>query len=211
MAQIERLKPSGELVARRNRIRNETLQVALVALTILAARSSLADPYVVPSGSMEHTIQVGDHVFVDKLVYGKRVPFTDWEISSGVTPGRGEVVIFDSPENGVRLIKRIVAIGGDEVSLRAGELRVNGRSVRDRNRRHVAVQEGHVALLDLRLGGGPDLPRMRIPSGKVLVLGDSRAMSHDGRYFGLIDQADIYGKATGVIYRRGEGLVWKDL
>jgi signal peptidase I len=211
MAQA-RPNPRNETrVARRRRLRNEALQVGLMAVLVLAARSSLADHYVIPSESMEYTLLVGDHVFVDKLAYGSRIPFTDWRVSPGELPGRGQVVIFDSPEKSIRLIKRIVAVGGDVVSLRGGELRVNGLGLRDRGRQDVAVQDGHMALLNLRHGGGLDLSPMRIPSGKVLVLGDSRGNSRDGRYFGLIDSDIIYGKATAVIYRRGEGLVWKDL
>jgi signal peptidase I len=196
---------------RARRIRNEVLQVVLLAVLILAARSSLADHYVIPSGSMEYTLLVGDHVFVDKLAYGARIPFTGWELAAGEAPARGEVVIFDSPADGTRLIKRIVAVGGDEVSLRAGELYVNGQSARDDEREDVEVLGDHVAMLNLHYGGGTDLVPMRIPDGKVLVLGDSRGNSRDGRVFGLIDTDVIYGKATGVIYRRGEGLVWKAL
>lgn len=207
MSRMER----EQTTSRAHRIRNEVLQIALLSVVILAARSSLADHYVIPSASMEYTLLVGDHVVVDKLAYGTRIPFTRFELAAGEVPARGEVVIFDSPLDGTRLIKRIVATAGDDVSLRAGELHVNGRSTRDRMRPNVEVVGDHVALLNLHYGGGSDLEAMRIPDGKLLVLGDSRGNSRDGRVFGLIDHEVIYGKAMGVFYRRGEGLVWKAL
>lgn len=83
---------------------------------LLAARSSLADQYVVPSGSMEATLQVGDRIAVDKRAYGWRVPFTDVVVADGEAPRAGEVVIFDSAD-GVRLVKRVAAVGGDVVAI----------------------------------------------------------------------------------------------
>ncbi len=183
----------------------------IVALIVLGARSSLADHYVIPSGSMEHTLQIGDHVFVDKLAFGARIPFTDVELTNGERPGRGEVVIFDSPDDGIRLIKRIVAIGGDHVALRDGELHIDGRSRRVDADAPIERIAGHVALLNLAYGGGRDVPSMRVPEGQLLVLGDARGNSRDGRAFGLIPESIVYGKATGVIYRKGEGLVWRAL
>ena len=83
-----------------------------IVIGILSARSTLADHYYVPSGSMEHTLVAGDRVVVDKRAYGLRVPFTTWQLTNGAPVARGDVVIFDSPRDGKRLIKRIVAVGG---------------------------------------------------------------------------------------------------
>jgi signal peptidase I len=183
----------------------------IVSIVLMAARSSLADHYIIPSGSMEHTLVSGDHVFVDKLSYGVRVPFTRIELAPGDVPRRGEVVIFDSPTDGQRLIKRIVAEGGDHVSLIGGELRINGRSMRDLNRADVEYFGDRVAHLNLGYGGGRDIAPMEVPLGQLLVVGDARGNSRDGRYFGLISASLPYGKAVSVIYRRGEGLVWRAL
>ena len=83
--------------------------VLVCVLVVLAGRSSLADHYIVPSGSMEPTLVPGDRVLVDKMSFGIRLPFSEIVIIEGETPRAGEVVIFDSPEDGVRLIKRVVA------------------------------------------------------------------------------------------------------
>jgi signal peptidase I len=194
-----------------HRMVGELLPLVIISIITMAARSSLADHYVIPSGSMEHTLVPGDHVVVDKLSYGVRIPFTGIELAPGESPRRGEVVIFDSPSDGERLIKRIVAVGGDHVSLVAGELRIDGRSVRDRHEENIEHFGERVAHLNLDHGGGRDIAPMVVPADQLLVVGDARGNSKDGRYFGLISRDLPYGKAKGVIYRRGEGLVWKDL
>ncbi len=193
------------------RVLDELLPMIIVSIIVMAARSSLADHYIIPSGSMEHTLVPGDHVVVDKLSYGVRVPFTGIELIPGEAPRRGEVIIFDSPVDGLRLIKRVVAEGGDHVSLIAGELRIDGRSMRDVSGDDIERYGDRVARLNLRHGGGPDIAPMVVPVGQLLVVGDARGNSRDGRYFGLIPVDLPYGKAKGVIYRRGEGLVWKAL
>jgi signal peptidase I len=171
----------------------------LFMLGLLVARSSFADHYVVPSGSMEHTLQPGDRVIVDKLAYGLRVPFTLARITPGEAPARGDVVVFDAPDSGTRLIKRIVAVGGDVLEVRGGHVTVNGAS-----------GDGKAAL-ELRRGGGPDVGPLRVPEGHVFVMGDFRGNSRDSRYFGFVREDGIYAKATRVYYRSGDGLVWLPL
>ncbi|MEL7187852.1 MAG: signal peptidase I, partial [Pseudomonadota bacterium] len=112
---------------RMRRILRETLVLALLVTGILAGRSTLADHYYVPSGSMENTLFAGDRVFVDKRAYGFRIPFTNIALTDGDPVRRGDVVIFDSPQSGKRLIKRIVAVGGDEVLIDSGHLSINGK------------------------------------------------------------------------------------
>ena len=109
----------------------EILEIAAMLLLLLAARSSLADHYYIPSGSMEHTLLEGDRVLVDKRAYGLRVPFTRVTLWGDRPAGRGDVAIFDSPTDGERLIKRIVAVAGDEVLLRRGRLTINGQLLAD--------------------------------------------------------------------------------
>jgi signal peptidase I len=176
----------------------EYLPFAFAMLCLLAARSSFADHYLVPSGSMERTLYGGDHVVVDKRAYGLRVPFTLAKIGPGAHPRRGEVVVFDSPVDGTRLIKRVVAVGGDVVEVRSGRVRVNG-------------MEEQVASLNLDYGGGPDFGPVRVPASKVLAMGDARGNSFDGRYFGFVEEDAIYAKALGVFFRSREGFVWHRL
>jgi signal peptidase I len=109
------------------RVAQELRGMAFIVLGILIARSSFADHYFVPSGSMEYTLISGDRVVVDKMAYGLRLPFTDVKVTQGTAVSRGEVVIFDSPRDGVRLIKRIVAVGGDSVEVKNGHLFIDSQ------------------------------------------------------------------------------------
>lgn len=183
--------------------------LALVVL-IFAARSSLADHYYVPSGSMEYTLMSGDRVLVNKMAYGLRLPFTDIEITEGNSVQRGDVVIFDSPRDDVRLIKRIVGVGGDEVEISDGNLRVNGEELSIGIAGIEKIGDRFVRL-NLQDGGGPDLVASRIPAGMLLAVGDHRGRSLDGRFFGLVREDDVYGKALAIYRRQGEGFVWRRL
>ena len=197
------------MVSKKSWLKSELPQLVALILLVLAGRSSLADHYLVPSGSMEETLQVGDRVVVDKTAHGLRLPFTMIKLSAGETVARGEVAIFDSPKNGVRLIKRIVAIGGDKVSIRNGQLIVNGISLAEEPA--LELFGSRVAQLNLRDGGGPDLYIESVPNGMLLAVGDHRGNSLDGRMFGLVAEEEIYGRAIAVYYRSGEGFVWKSL
>lgn len=183
--------------ARLRHLLREAAPTAAALLILLAARSSLADQYVVPSGSMEATLQVGDHILVDKRAYGWRVPFTDVELLDGDTPQPGEVVVFDSPTDGVRMVKRVVATGGDWIAVRGGRVWRNGRWIDE-------------PYADLRSGGGPDLPTTRVPDGQVLVMGDHRGNSNDGRMFGYVPAAAVYGRVLGVVWR-DRGPAWSPI
>jgi signal peptidase I len=186
----------------------EWLPMVLLLTLLLAARSTLADHYHVPTGSMEHTLRPGDHVLVNKAAYGLRVPFTGKVIVGAELPGRGEVVVFDSPVDGKRLIKRVVAVAGDLVSVRDGLVHINGRQMASSAGSEREDYGEHEALINLSHGGGPDMAPTRIPGGKVLVLGDFRGNSHDGRFFGLVDAEEFYGRATRVFFRRDRGFSW---
>lgn len=191
-------------------LRREGLPMFCLLGLLLFARSSLANHYHVPSGSMEPALVPGDRVVVDMRAYGLRVPFTGWTVWDGATPARGDVVVFRSPVDGLRLVKRVVAVGGDRVDLVDGRLAINGRPLAagpDAPEDFGDVQ----VTLNLDAGGGPDLDGLRVPAGQVLVLGDHRGASVDGRFFGFVPAAAIYGQARGVFWRRGDGPGWRPL
>lgn len=182
----------------------------LLLLGLMAARSTLADHYYVPSGSMEPTLIPGDRVVVDKMAYGMRVPFTQIHVTGGDAVTRGEVVIFDSPRDGTRLIKRIVAIGGDEVIVNNGRLLINGNFMARLDDLDTEIFGERIVRLNMADGGGPDFVGS-LPEGKLLAMGDHRGNSLDGRIFGLIDERSVYGRAIAVYFRSGDGFVWENL
>lgn len=189
-------------------LRAEIPQILLMLALLAAARDSFANHYYVPSGSMEHTLEVGDRVAVDMRAYGVRLPFTDVQLLATGRPERGDIAVFDSPEDGVRLIKRVAAVAGDEVDLSEGRLSVNGVPMQALDQADTELFKQHRARLNLAYGGGPDLHGITVPAGEVLMLGDARGNSHDGRFFGFVPASKLYGRAVAVYYRRGEGLGW---
>ena len=195
----------------RHWLRRELPQIAVMLLLLLAARDSFANHYTVPSGSMEHTLQIGDRVAVDMRAYGLRVPFTEVQLMETGTPQLGDIAVFASPQDGTRLIKRVAAVAGDEVELVGGRLSINGVAMAMLEEADTELFRNHRATLNLRHGGGPDIHGLVIPDGQVLMLGDARGNSVDGRFFGLVRADDLYGRAVAVYYRRGEGLGWTGL
>lgn len=196
--------------ARRSK-RNEWITFAGFLLLMGLARTTLANHYTVPSGSMQPTLQPGDRVAVNMLAYGLRVPFTDIELIDRGEPHAGDIVVFKSPKDGTRLIKRVVAVGGDTVSLVDGHLSIDGVPLARDAAGEIENFAAHVAHLDLHDGGGPDIAPFTVPAGMALVLGDHRGNSLDGRFFGLVPTATLYGRAEAVFYRSGEGVGWNRL
>lgn len=189
----------------------EALPLLLVLALLVVARASFANHYHVPSGSMQPTLQLGDRVLVHMSAYGLRIPFTRHVLVARGTPQPGEVAVFASPVDGTRLIKRVVAVGGDKVQLLDGRLAINGRVLAADAAGDAEHFGSRLARLDLADGGGPDIISATVPDGHVLVLGDHRGRSADGRWFGFVEADAIYGRAIAVYWRRGQGLGWTRL
>lgn len=193
-------------------LRAEAMPLLVMLALLFVARSSFANHYQVPSGSMQPTLQPGDRVVVDMRAYGLRIPFTGIVLAGHDEPAPGDVVVFKSPDDGTRLIKRVVAVAGQTVSLVEGRLWIDGRPLQAGDAGQALEHFGSRQVqLDLSDGGGPDIAPLVIPEGMALVLGDHRGRSADGRYFGLVRSHDLYARALGVYWRSGEGPVWKKL
>jgi signal peptidase I len=192
----------------------EAATVMAFMATLLAARSSLADHYFVPTGSMIPTVEIGDRVLVNKAAYGLRMPFTGWSIVARRAPGRGDVVVLRSPEDGITLLKRVIAGPGDLVSVLNGQVWINGQraSLPQVAPGPVAVEQLGAAVHAIRLtrGGGADYGPVRVGPDQYLVMGDNRGESHDGRSFGLVTRDAILGKAFAVWLRDGRP-TWRPL
>lgn len=197
--------------------------LALPFLLITAAKSALADINYVPSGSMQPTILCGDVVFINKLAYDLRVPFTTARLARWAEPARGDIVVCFAPDDGTRLVKRVVGQPGDTLELRRDILLVNGvaqtysplaadaRGVRDLE---PAERESAIFASEQLAGGSHTHPHavmvlpaqpalrsfapVRVPAGHYFMLGDNRDNSRDSRFFGFMPRAEIIGAATGV-------------
>lgn len=186
----------------------ELLMLSLVIGLVLTFRDVAYNQYMVPSASMEPNIQIGDHVIADMHAYGWRLPFTRKEVIAAGTPQRGDVVLFDSPRTGFRLIKRVAAIGGDVVEVRDGRVLLSHTPIARPGTPGTEWIGKKAVTVNLANNGGSSLPTTTIPAGMVLLLGDNRGDSFDGRNFGLVPESEIYGKAIRVMYRRGKGFQW---
>jgi signal peptidase I len=151
----------------------------LFLLGMFVFRSAVADWNYIPSGSMEPTLQVGDRVLVDQHAYAWRLPFTRVHLAERGAPRAGDVITFASPVDGERLIKRVVAVGGDTVLARRGVLYVN---------RHPVGTAGYIEF-------GP----VEVPAGHVFVMGDNHDDSFDSRFWGPLAVDRIYGRALKVV------------
>jgi len=200
------------------RVWREYRSFILLLVLMVGFRSAWADWVYVPSGSMNPTILEGDRLMVDKHAYGLRIPLTHRRLTAGEDPARGDIAVFDSPKDGISLVKRVIAVPGDTVMLEGEQLTVNGVQARysagegsrvrellvsTQTHRPIVLQEAGVGRLhDILLL--PDRPAQEIlgpitvPQGEYFVLGDNRDNSADSRYVGFVPRANFVGRATSV-------------
>jgi signal peptidase I len=165
---------------------------ALVMAVILALfiRTFVVQAFKIPSGSMLPTLLVGDHLLVNKFVYGVRIPFVGERIFEIGAPDYDDVVVFIYPQDRSKdFIKRVQALPGDEVELRNKVLFINGKQVPDVHGEYDQIPARSARRP--RDNFGPET----VPDGHVFVMGDNRDHSHDSRFWGMVPINDILGKA----------------
>jgi signal peptidase I len=191
--------------------------LALPLLLIAGAKSALADINYVPTGSMKPTILEGDVVFINKLAYDLRVPFTTARIAQWANPTHGDIVVCFSPEDGMRLVKRVIGLPGDTVELRNEVLFLNGVAQRyaplpdavteDLNatdraalfaREQLSNGRGHAVMVEPHRPSYRNFGPVTVPADSYFVLGDNRDNSKDSRMIGVIPRREIFGEAVGV-------------
>ena len=209
---------STEAKSRVNRFWREYRGTLAFLLLMLMFRSAWADWMTVPTGSMNPTIIEGDRILVDKHVFGLRLPWTLTRITEGRDPQRGEIVVFDSPVDGISLVKRVVGVPGDIIESDEHGLIING--VRAEYHEGDATLIGN--LLEVTQGREPvvlresgalpghDILRMpfpspreyfgplRVPDDSYFMLGDNRDNSADSRYIGFVPRRNIVGLTSRV-------------
>jgi signal peptidase I len=215
--------------ARKSTIREYAESIAVAVLIALFLRAFVVEAFKIPSGSMIPTLEVGDHIFVNKFIYGVRIPWTNIKFGKSYRkPERGEVIVFIYPRDPDKdFIKRIVAIEGDVVEVRDNVLYVNGKAVErrkiagdceytdfdeqsqmwtpERCDRYVETLDGrsYTTFFD-RASPAKSWPPQTVPRESVFVMGDNRDHSSDSRYWGFVPLDLIKGKAMVIWWSQGE-------
>jgi signal peptidase I len=196
---------------------------SLIAAILIATsfKSAVADWNDVPTGSMEPTILIGDRIFVNKLAYDLKIPYTTRHIARWDDPDRGDIVVFYSPRDGQRLVKRVIGLPGDTVALDRNRLYVNGIAMQYQHLENAIADQmtpkarkGYIFFLE-NLESAPhpvmislsptmfsSFNPMTVPEGSYFVMGDNRDNSADSRYFGFVDRSRIVGRATAIVLSR---------
>lgn len=195
-----RPEPSGRQKHAKSVIRENVEAILIAFLIAIVIRTFAVQAFKIPSGSMLETLQIGDHLLVNKLVFGTPVdiPFTNINLfwmPGFFKPERKDVIVFKYPEDPKRdFIKRVVAVGGDTVEVKDKALFINGVKT---NESYVVYKDSVIKPkgMDKRDNFGP----AKVPAGQVFVMGDNRDQSYDSRFWGFVDTKQIKGKAL-IIY-----------
>jgi len=192
----------------------------LIVISIMTPlRSAVADYNYIPSGSMKPTLLVGDNVFVNKLAYDLKVPFTTRHIAQWGNPDRGEVVVFYGPKDRVRMVKRVVGLPGDKIEMKNNCLTINGKPVAYAPSIPVTgLTPAERKLCDFsseKLGNNShaimkmpftnslrDFDAIEVPAGKYFMLGDCRDNSKDSRFWGFVERSDVIGRVEMVLWSK---------
>ena len=175
----------------------EYLEAFVIALVIaLVVRSLFFQAFKIPSGSMENTLLVGDHIFVNKFAYGYKVPFIEGRILDFGKPKHGDIIVFVFPEdNSKDFIKRVIGAPGDVIEIKRDGVIRNGETLKEGYAQYMDGTE-----YDMLGQVWEELPPITVPSGKYFVLGDNRDRSYDSRFWGFVDSEALIGKATFIYF-----------
>jgi signal peptidase I len=196
----------------------------ILLFCLFTFRSVIADWNAVPTGSMKPTIYEGDRIWVNKLTYGLRLPFTNIRLATLGQPKHGEIVVFPEPRSGKRYIKRVIGLAGDVVQVKNNKVYLNNQPLayreyseselksfyniptspsRMRNNEHfLKIEEnagGQTHVIQVYYQDSNFGP-VTVPDGKIFVMGDNRDESQDSRYIGFIDSDTLIGRATRVVW-----------
>ena len=174
----------------------ENIEAILVAILIaLFIRTFVVQAFKIPSGSMKQTLQIGDHILVNKFIFGVKIPYWNKTIIPVKSPQRGDIIVFKYPVDPQKdFIKRVIGVGGDVIESRDKQLFVN----------HERVNHDFGVHTDPHILSGGNKPRdnfgpLTVPENSLFVMGDNRDESFDSRYWGFVDLKAVNGKAF-IIY-----------
>jgi signal peptidase I len=185
-----------EALPKKKGMLRENIEAILVAVVLaLFIRSFVVQAFKIPSGSMKNTLLVGDHILVNKFIYGVKFPFVDTTIIPLEDPKRGDIIVFRFPEDPSKdFIKRVVGIAGDTIEIRNKKLFVNGQRAKYTQARFT---DPH--MLPRNFQPRDNMGPITVPKDSLFVMGDNRDQSYDSRFWGVVDLKAVKGKAF-IIY-----------
>ncbi len=186
-------QPASEVLETPQRVfwRTSTGRLVIMALIVIVTRVFIGEASVVPTGSMEGTILVGDHLFMDKFLYGPEIPLLGARLPMLKTIHRRDIVVFHYPKNPAEIfLKRVAAVGGDRVAIRDGVLYINSRPVVE----PYAVHQGPAHAFYEQMAP------LVVPQDSLFVLGDNRDNSSDSREWGYVPVKNVIGEPLFVYW-----------
>lgn len=169
-------------------------------------RSACADWNTVPTASMKPTIMEGDRIAVNKMAYDLRIPFTHVSLIKFDDPQRGDIAVFDSKVSDKRLVKRVIGVPGDAVTMVNNELIINGTSIQydktpgNQDQIEHLFNTAHIVRIS-----NPDnhafanFPTVIVPADQYLMMGDNRDVSADSRVIGFVPRDEFVGRSRAVV------------
>ena len=184
-------KPSTKPETKKSGLRENIEAIAIAILLALFIRTFVVQAFKIPSGSMKETLQIGDHILVNKFIYGIKIPLMQKTIIPIKEPRKDDIIVFRYPENPkLDFIKRVVGVQGDVIEIRNKKLYVNETLV---DREYAIYTDPHIipAVYNKRDNFGP----VTVPPDSLFVMGDNRDNSKDSRFWGFVNLKAIKGKA----------------
>jgi signal peptidase I len=187
----------------------EYIEAIIIAILIaVVIRTFVIQAYKIPSRSMVPTLLVGDHLLVNKFIYGVKIPYIRKTIIPITDPQRSDIIVFIYPNDRSKdFIKRVIGIGGDKIEIKNKKIFINDKEYSDTFGRY-SDNVIYPGALQPRDNYGP----VNVPQGSLFVMGDNRDESADSRFWGFVDLKDVLGKAM-VIYwswdREDQSLRWR--
>ena len=176
-------------MGKKNFIKDYIEPIALAILIALFIRAFIVQAFKIPSSSMEPTLLVGDHLLVNKFIYGIRIPYTDIKFLQYKKPKRGDIVVFIFPKDRRKdFIKRVIGTEGEKVEIIRNKIYINGKVIDD--------PWGHFTIHRSSI---EDYGPVKVPEGSLFVMGDNRENSQDSRFWGFVNLNEVKGKAF-IIY-----------
>jgi signal peptidase I len=170
----------------KSKVREYAELIIMSVVIALFIRTFVVAPFKIPSESMKPTLLVGDHILVNRFIYGFRIPYLGKRVFPFTLPQRGDVIVFIPPHDRNKdYIKRVIGLPGDKVEVKGREIYINDHLLADPW--GVYVPEDFIGAKNY----GPEM----VPPHSLFVMGDNRNNSQDSRYWGFASFDDVLGKA----------------